>query len=261
MPITAIIPTFNEEENIERALTSVQFCDEVLVVDSFSTDGTVEMAKRMGAKVIQRAYGYSASQKNWAIPQATHPWIVLLDADEWLDDKTQKIIAETMAAKPSEAAFWLPRYNLFMGKRMRYGGWKNDKVIRLFQRDKCRYEDKRVHAEIICDGAVGSLNGTIGHNTYRGFSEMIRKTDRYTSWAAVDRANKRRVGWIDFTLKPWFAFFRDYILKLGFLDGKRGFISATHTGWSKFIRAVKIWRIQMGETLTDPETKQPIDKS
>lgn len=261
MAITAIIPTYNEEDNIERALLSVQFCDDILVVDSYSSDNTIDIAKRMGARIIQREYAYSASQKNWAIPQAKHPWIVLLDADEWLDEVTQKTIVKTVTNNPNEAAFWIPRHNHFMGKRMRFGGWKNDKVIRLFQRDKCRYEDKRVHAEIKCNGTVGELNGVIGHNTYRGFSEMIRKTDRYTSWAAVDRANSRRVGCLDFTIKPWFAFFRDYVLKLGFLDGKRGFISASHTGWSKFVRAVKIWRIQEGETLTDPQTKQPIEKS
>ncbi len=260
MPITAIIPCYNEEAVIERALQSVQFCDEILVVDSYSTDSTIDIAKRYNARVIQRAYEYSASQKNWAIPQASHPWIVLLDADEWMEKELQIEIANTIASNPKHVAFWIKRSNHFMGKRVRHGGWKGDKVIRLFKRDHCRYEDKRVHAEIECTGSIGHLTAHIEHNTYRGFSAMIRKTDRYTSWAAVDRASRKKVGWIDLTVKPWFAFFRDYILKSGWLDGKRGFISASHTAWSKFIRAVKIWRIQSGETLTDPQTNQPIKR-
>ncbi len=260
MPITAIIPCYNEEAVIERALKSVQFCDEILVVDSHSTDNTVAIARRYNARIIQRDYHYSASQKNWAIPQATHPWIVLLDADEWMEEPLQTEISDTVTSHSPHVAYWINRSNHFMGKRVAHGGWKGDRVIRLFQRDHCRYEDKRVHAEIQCAGSIGQLRHRIEHDTYRGFSAMIRKTDRYTSWAAVDRASRRQVGWIDFTVKPWFAFFRDYILKSGWRDGKRGFISAAHTSWSKFIRAVKIWRIQSGETLTDPQTNKPIKR-
>lgn len=259
MSITAIIPCYNEEKVIERALKSVQFCDEILVVDSFSTDGTLDIARQYNARIIQREYEYSASQKNWAIPQAKHPWVVLLDADEWMGKPLQKEITDTVKSNPPEVAFWMKRTNYFMGKPVRHGGWKGDKVIRLFQRDHCQYQNKRVHAEIVCSGSIGRLNANIEHNTYRGFSAMIRKTDRYTSWAAADRAKGKHVGWFDFTAKPVFAFFRDYILKSGWRDGKRGFISAAHTGWSKFVREVKIWRIQSGEELIDPQTKRQIN--
>jgi glycosyltransferase involved in cell wall biosynthesis len=254
MPLTAIIPTFNEEKDIRKALESVRFADEILVVDSFSTDATLAIAKEFGARIIQREYGYSASQKNWAIPQASHEWILLLDADEWLEEYSVAEIQSLLATKPPHDAYWLPRENHFMGKKMRFGLWKNDKVIRLFRRDLCAYEDKRVHAEIKCAGSVGHLTVPIQHNTYKGFSAMIRKTDRYTTWAAADRVNKKKVGAFDVVVKPWFAFFRDYFLKLGFLDGLPGFISAAHTSWSKFIRAVKIYRMQAGEVFFDPQT-------
>lgn len=258
MLLTAIIPTFNEEKDVQKALESVRFADEILVVDSFSTDATLNIAKDFGARIIQREYGYSADQKNWAIPQASHEWILLLDADEWLEESAIEEIKTLLKAKPLHDAYWLPRENHFMGRKMRYGLWKNDKVIRLFRRDLCMYEDKRVHAEIQCNGSLGYLSSPIQHNTYKGFSEMIRKTDRYTTWAAADRVNKKKVGSFDVVIKPWFAFFRDYFLKLGFLDGLPGFISAAHTSWSKFIRAVKIYRMQSGEVFYDPQTGKKV---
>lgn len=254
MRITAIIPTYNEEATLRKALESVRFADELLVVDSFSTDKTLAIAEEFGARIIQREYGYSASQKNWAIPQAKNKWIFLLDADEWLEQNAAAEIQRVLSNGPKHDAYWLPRENYFMGRKMRYGLWRNDRVIRLFRRDVCRYEDKRVHAEILCNGSIGTLKSPIGHNTYRGFSEMIRKTDRYTTWAAADRVNGKSVGAFDIVVKPWFAFFRDYFLKAGVLDGLPGFISASHTSWSKFIRAVKIWRMQSGEQFRDPQT-------
>lgn len=258
MPLTAIIPTYNEEKDIRKALESVSFADEILVVDSFSTDSTLEIANEFGARIIQREYAYSASQKNWAIPQASYEWILLLDADEWLDDVTIKEIQHLLDSPPSYDAYWFPRQNHFMNRKMRFGLWRNDKVIRLFRRDLCVYEDKRVHAEIQCSGRVGYMSSPIQHNTYKGFSEMIQKTNRYTTWAAADRVNKKKVGAFDVVVKPWFAFFRDYILKLGFLDGLPGFISAAHTSWSKFIRAVKIYRMQAGEVFFDPQTGKKV---
>ncbi|MCC5916491.1 MAG: glycosyltransferase family 2 protein [Cryomorphaceae bacterium] len=258
MPITAIIPCFNEEKKIETALASVAFADEILVVDSFSTDGTLELAKKYGARIIQREYGYSADQKNWAIPQAKNEWIVLLDADEWLSEELQMEIKNVVASNPSDDGFWIKRENIFMGRRMRFGQWRGDKVIRLFHRDRCRYEDKRVHAEIICEGSTGLLKGKISHDTYRGFSAMIQKADRYTTWKAADRLTGKKIGWFDLVIKPGFAFFREYFLQLGFLDGYPGFISANHSGWTKFVRAVKIMRMQKGEVFVDPQTGKTV---
>ena len=258
MLITAIIPCYNEEAKIAKALQSVQFAEEVLVVDSYSTDKTLDIVQQYGARIILREYGYSASQKNWAIPQATNEWVVLLDADEWLSEELQDEIQRVVASKPKETAFWIRRDNYYMGRKMRFGGWKSDKVIRLFRRDLCRYEDKKVHAEIICDGEVGMLKNAIGHDTYKGISESIKKTDRYTTWAAVDRVHRKKIGYFDLLVKPAFAFFRDYIIKLGILDGMEGLFAAKHTAWVKFIREAKIWRLQKGETLYDPYTNKEV---
>ena len=148
--LTVIVPVGNEAHNIREVLDSVSFADEIMVVDSHSTDDTVAIAKEYTDFIIQREYQYSASQKNWAIPQASHDWILLVDADERvtpeLRDEIQSILKEN--PDPDVVAYWIYRMNHFMGKRIRYSGWQNDKVIRFFRKDKCRYEDKMVHAEI-----------------------------------------------------------------------------------------------------------------
>ena len=141
MKITLLIPTYNVEDCLERCLSSaVDLVDEILVVDSYSTDHSLEIARRFGARILQRDYENSASQKNWAIPQASHSWILLLDADEWLSPSLHAEILRLKSAKeePVDTGFWIYRANHFMGRRIRYSGWQKDKVIRFFQRDFCR---------------------------------------------------------------------------------------------------------------------------
>ena len=156
--LTAIIPVGNEINNIESVIKSVDFADEILVVDSFSNDGTYEKALELADKVIQREYT-PASQKNWAIPQAKHEWILLIDADERVTPELKKEIIETLKFPDKDnVAYWIGRKNHFMGKEVKFSGWRNDKVIRLFKRDFCKYENKNVHAEIIANGPIGKLN-------------------------------------------------------------------------------------------------------
>ncbi len=240
--ITAIIPTYNEEHNIEEAINSVQWADEILVVDSFSTDNTIALAKELGARVIQREYEHSASQKNWAIPQATHEWIFLLDADERVDEALQQEIQTILKKeKIEEVAFWIKRRNFFMGTEIKYSGWQGDKVIRLFKRDECKYEDKSVHAEIICNGKVGMLQNKLIHYTFKDIFHYLEKWDRYTTMSAKDRAKRgERPNIYHFLVKPAFRFFQDYFLKLGILDGLTGYILCTLSSMSVFMRYLKV---------------------
>lgn len=240
--ISAIIPTFNEAHNIAAAIASVAFADEILVVDSFSTDGTVEIAKSLNARVIQREYGNSASQKNWAIPQAQHEWIVLLDADERIDEALRVEILQTVSdSTKKDVAYWIKRRNFFMGKEVRYSGWQGDKVIRLFKRDKCRYEEKSVHAEVLADGPVGVLKHKLIHNTYKDIFHYLEKWDRYTTWSATDRANRGENPTLyHFLVKPAFRFFQDYFLNLGILDGLVGFLICSLSSMSVFMRSLKV---------------------
>ncbi|MCT4641401.1 MAG: glycosyltransferase family 2 protein [Bacteriovoracaceae bacterium] len=247
--ITAIIPTFNEEVNIKTAIESCLFADEIIVVDSFSTDKTLEIARSYPqVTVLEHEYVYSAAQKNWTIPQAKHDWIFLLDADESTDEKLIKEIKDTVA-NPQHVAYWIGRQNYFMDQKLNHV-WSGDAVIRLFRKSKCKYEDKHVHAEILADGSIGRLKQKLGHDTYKGkgLTAHLKKADRYSTWAALDRVNKiKKVTAYHLVVKPFFGFLKRYILHKGILDGKAGFIISCMGAWNVFIRNVKVWRMHNGE--------------
>jgi glycosyltransferase involved in cell wall biosynthesis len=249
--LTAIIPTKNEERNIEAVLQSVSFADEIMVVDSYSTDKTLELAKKYTNFILQREYQYSASQKNWAIPQASHEWILLVDSDEQITPELQHEIMDLIKKGTDNVAFWIYRRNHFMGKRIRYSGWQGDRVIRLFKRDHCKYEDKFVHAEIMANGRVGTLKNRMLHFTYTDLKTYLAKMDRYTTWSALDK-NKRtkKVTFFHLGIKPCYRFFTHYILRLGILDGKEGFIISVLSAYSVFLRYLKIFRLKENESLS-----------
>src|SRR5210317_894987 len=210
--LTAIIPTGNEIRNIEEVIDSVQFADEIIVVDSKSTDGTFEKAIELGVKVIQREFDYHATQKNWTIPQAKHEWILLVDADERVTPELKNEIIDLLKDPPENiVAYWIGRINHFMGERVHYSGWRNDSVIRLFKRDHCRYDDKHIHEEIIADGPVGKLKNKLLHNTYTTFDNYMSKMNRYATLQAKDYDN--RTGMITpyhLVIKPFWGFFKHY---------------------------------------------------
>lgn len=252
MKVSAIIPTFNEEVNIKYAIDSVLWADEIIVVDSFSTDKTLEIARSYEkVKILEHEYINSAAQKNWTIPQATHEWIFLLDADEVATEELKLEIQNTLREGPKYSAYWIGRKNIFMNKILRFV-WKNDAVIRLFKRDECRYEDKQVHAEIISQGSIGRLSAKILHDTYKGkgLISHIKKGDRYTTWAAHDYAKKvKKVSYSHLLIRPFLIFLKHYIFKGGIFDGKQGLIISALSSWNVFIRFVKVWRIHEGEDI------------
>ena len=248
--LTALIPTGNEEHNIEAVIESVSFADEILIVDSYSTDKTVELAKKHNVRIIQREYGNSASQKNWAIPQATYEWILLLDADERVTPKLKAEVLSVLDKDGDTDAYWIYRQNYFMGRKLNYSGWQGDKVIRLFRKSKSKYEEKHVHAEVIVDGKVGSLKNKLEHYTYKNLEHLLFKADRYTTWGAYDRVDKTsRVTAFHLFLKPLFTFVKKYFFQLGILDGKVGYILASHSAYYIFLRSLKMWRIKEGEEI------------
>jgi glycosyltransferase involved in cell wall biosynthesis len=248
--ITAIIPTFNEEENIENAILSVKWADEILVVDSFSTDKTLEIARKHNCRILEHEYVNSASQKNWTIPQAKYEWIFLLDADECCTDKLQLEIKNILEKGTPHSAFWINRQNFFMGKKIRFCGWQKDAVIRLFRRDNCRYQDLNVHAEIISEGSISRLKNKIDHNTYKSYTHFAQKFERYSTWSANDRLKKtKKITLYHLMMKPGFRFFKQYFIKLGILDGKVGFIICAMASYSVFLRYLKAWRIMENEKL------------
>ncbi len=244
--ITAIIPCKNEAHNIEAVLKSVTWCNEILVVDSFSTDNTVELAKKYTDRIIQSEYINSASQKNRAIPQATHEWILLVDADERVTPELQKEIQTILASDTILFdAFWIYRRNYFMGKEIKYSGWQRDKVIRLFKRDACRYEEKQVHAEIITNGKTGKLKNKLQHYTFKDIFHYLEKWDRYSTWSANDASKKvQNPNLYHFIIKPAFRFWKHYIIDLGILDGYVGFIVCSLAAKGVFMRYVKLYGLR-----------------
>jgi glycosyltransferase involved in cell wall biosynthesis len=244
-PLSVIIPTYNEEETIEDCLASVAFADEVLVVDSFSTDRTVAIARARGARVVQREYGYSAQQKNWAIPQAGHEWVLLVDADERVAPALREEIRDLLARGPSADGYWIRRANHFLGKRIRFCGWGTDKVIRLFRRDVARYQDRQVHAEIDLPGPLPTLRHPLEHHTFRSWSQYWRKLDLYSEWGARQMLLEgRRTDGLQILLRPLGRFIRMYLLKLGFLEGTHGVVLSMLGAFTVYLKHARLWEMQ-----------------
>ena len=245
--LTAIITTFNEEHNISGVLDSVDFADEIIVVDSFSTDKTTSIAKSMGVTVVEHEYVNGSTQKNWIIPQAKHPWILLLDADERIPEKLKLEIIDLLNGNPEENGFWIYRTFYFMGKLIKHSGWQNDKVMRLFKRDLCRYINLNVHEEIVPVGKVGFLKNKIDHNSYRSLDQYIEKINRYAALQAIDYDSRvNRITIYHLFFKPFYRFLKHYIIQGGFLDGFPGLTISVVSAYAVRMRYIKLWMRRKG---------------
>lgn len=241
--LTVLAPTFNEEKNIRPCLESVKWADEIFVVDSFSTDRTVEIAREFTDRVVQHEYVNSAAQKNWAIPQAAHPWVLIVDSDErvtpGLRDEILKVLEKDGGGYDG---FYIFRINHFLGKRINHCGWDRDDVLRLFRRDMGRYQEREVHADVILKGKTRHLKNKLLHYTFSSFDQYLKKMNRYAAWAAGDRAKKTpAVRWYHLTLRPAFRFFKQYILRKGFLDGKEGLMLCILAAYSVFLKYAMLY--------------------
>jgi len=262
-PITAIIPCKDELPNIEACLDSLRaIVDEIIIAESGSTDGTLEFVRSLpDCRVIEREYVNPSDFKNWAIPHASHEWILLLDADERVSTELAQEITDLKQSILSEtalSAYWIGRQNYFLGRRVRYSGWQNDGVVRLFRRE-CRYEKVQVHEEIdMSEIKVGRLKNCLIHHTYRSFAHYFDKMQRYTTWGAQEAHARGRRGTVaDLVLRPPMRFFRHYVLKLGFLDGLTGYILATLTGFSVLLKYLKLWEIGVTDSRVSEQSSLP----
>ncbi len=254
-PLTAIIPTRNEEENLPDCLDSVAFADEVLVVDSFSSDATVAIAKARGARVLQHEYGYSALQKNWAIPQASHEWILLVDADERVTAGLREEILALLRTAPTRDGYWIRRANYFLGRHIRHGGWESDRVIRLFRRDVSRYRERRVHAEIDLPGPLPTLRHALEHHTFRSFDQYWHKLRCYSEWGAAQLDSEgRRTGPLQIFGAPAARFFKMYLLRLGFLEGIHGLVLSMLNAFTVYMKYARLWEMNLRR---DPQSVSP----
>lgn len=237
--LTAIVTSFNEERHIVDCLSSLQFADEVLLVDSFSTDATLALAQPLVSRVMCHMYASPAAQKNWAIPQASHEWVLILDSDERVTDELRSEIQATLA-NPRHDGYWIRRRNFFWGREIKYGAWRSDKVLRLFKRDVGRYEDRQVHEEIRLLTSPGWLKTRLLHYSYASLDDFYRKASRYGHWGAMDAIKRgvRPSAWRIFAHSLG-HFLKSYLLAAGFLDGPRGLVIAfmeAHHAFSKYAR-------------------------
>ncbi|MEY2430157.1 MAG: hypothetical protein QOJ40_3042 [Verrucomicrobiota bacterium] len=242
--LTALITCGNEEAMIGDCLASVTFADEILVVDSFSTDGTLAIARRLATRILQHEYVNPAAQKNWAIPQAAHEWVLILDSDERATPELAAEIAEILK-QPGHDGYWIRRRNFFWGKEIRHGAWRSDKVLRLFRRDRGRYQDKQVHEEIELASPAGWCRERLLHFSYRSLDDYLRKVSRYSAWGADDARRRGVRGSAGKILIHSLAhFFKSYVIKQGFRDGPEGLIIAFMEGYSGFFKYAKLYEME-----------------
>lgn len=241
-PLSVLVPTKNEEPNIRAVLESVRFAEEVVVVDSGSTDGTLPIARSMADRVLEHEYVNSAAQKNWAIPQLTHRWILIVDADERVTPALREEIERVLADPGRADGYWIHRDNHFLGRSIRAAGWQRDKVLRLFDRTKGAYEPLHVHAEVEVRGRVGTLRNRLVHHTYRSLDQYFEKLDRYTRWSAEDlKARGTRASAMRLLTRPWLRFVRMYLLEGGFREGRHGIVLCMLAAFSVFTRYARRW--------------------
>ncbi|MFM7066001.1 MAG: glycosyltransferase family 2 protein [Gammaproteobacteria bacterium] len=224
-PLTACIITLNEEAQIADCLRSLDFCDEILVVDSHSTDRTREIAASMGARVIERDWPGYRSQKQFAVEAASHDWVVSLDADERLSPGLREEIRRLRdaPATPGLVGYRMPRMTRYFGQWIRHGDWYPDRLLRVFDRRHCRFGGEEVHEKVVPEGRLGTLRHPILHDSYESLDDQLAKLQRYARlWAEARHAKGKRARLVEIFFNPFWRFFRAYVLRLGLLDGWRG---------------------------------------
>jgi glycosyltransferase involved in cell wall biosynthesis len=226
--LSACIITFNEADRIEECLRSVSFCDEIIVVDAHSTDGTRELAARHGARVIERDWPGYRSQKQFAVEAARHDWVLCVDADERVGEALR---AEIMALRSQgfggAAGFSVPRITDYFGRFLRHGNAYPDRLVRLFDRRRGSWSGYEIHENTRVDGPTGALRGRLEHYSYRSLSDHQSRMQRYAELMAQAMYERgERCGLTPVLLNPQWRFLRGYLLRLGFLDGWRGLVFA-----------------------------------
>jgi glycosyltransferase involved in cell wall biosynthesis len=240
--LSVILITRDEEKSIAAALDSVSWADELIVVDSGSTDRTVEIARAHGAKVtVTPDWPGFGAQKNRALDLATREWVLSLDADERVTDELRAEIRAMMSGRATLDAYEMPRLSRYCGHLMRHGGWWPDRVTRLFKRGTARFSDDLVHERLVVQGALGRLQSHLLHEAFDDLEEVLDKVNRYSSAGARMAHAKGRSGSVtSAVLHGAWTFIRTYFLQAGFLDGRRGFMLAVSNAEGTYYRYLKL---------------------
>lgn len=247
MDISVVIITYNEEKRLEAALKSVaDIASEIVVVDRFSDDDTVKVAKKYTDLVFQRKWTNFSDQKNFGNSKTSFPWILSLDADERVSPELREEILQLKEGEPDCSGFSMPRQTYYLGRWIRHGGWYPDRKLRLFLKSKGHWEGEYVHETLAIEGKVNNLKGSLHHFTYRNIRDHLERINTFSDLGAQKLyAQKKKCHWYHLALVPFLNFLKSYFWRVGLLDGFAGFVVSTLHGYSVFIRYAKlkeIWR-------------------
>lgn len=256
IPISVYVLTTNNYQTIERCLKSLTWAKELVIVDSFSEDGTYEICQKYTEKVYRRKWTGHRDQYQYAADLTTHEWIMFVDADEEIPPELAKEIQKELEEGGRFDGYFVYRRTYYLGKWIQYGGWYPDGEIRLYRRDKGRWEGG-LHAKLVVDGKIGFLKNQYLHYTYRNISDQIQTIDRYSEIAAKDLFQKGE-GFSLFKLlfHPPFRFIKEYLFKSGFRDGLPGLIIIVSTMFYVFIKYAKLWELQIEKKYSIPSSPE-----
>lgn len=235
----------NEEKNIEDCLKSVEWADEVIVVDGESNDKTFEIAKRYTKNVFVKEWAGFAKQRAFALEKSSNDWILVIDADERCSEELKKNILLVTGTNNSEyKGFRVPRKNFFLSKWIKHGGWYPGYQTRFFRKSNARVSDRLVHEGFEVDGELGIMTGDILHYTVQSISEFMSKVNKYSSLQAIEKSNRKTVKFRDILLRPMAAFFVQFFFRGGFKDGIHGLMVTNFDVITNMLTYMKIWEIQ-----------------
>ena len=242
--LSVAVITLNEAHQLRRCLESTAWADELVVVDAESQDKTVQVAREFTDRVLVRPWAGFAAQKNFALDQCAGEWILSLDADEEAAPELRAEIMTTIAGAQAHDGYAVRRQNVFLDRWIRHGGLYPDWQVRLFRRGRGRFEERAVHESVSVKGSLGRLSGHLVHRSYEGVSDFVERANRYSSLAAEQMIREgRRVRAGELVLKPLGRFLSMYLLRRGFLDGRRGLLLASLYAYYVFMRSAKVWEV------------------
>lgn len=250
--LSVVVITRNEALNIRAALESARWADELLVVDSGSTDDTMQIARGIADRVTAHDWAGYGAQKNHATELAAHDWVLSLDADERVSPALAGEIRSLLRAEPPARGYRIPRVTRYLGRWIRSTDWYPDPQLRLYDRRAARWNDRLVHESVAVDGPVGRLRGELQHHAYRDIAHHLQTIDRYTTLAARQMLGEgRRAGWMDLALRPPAAFLRNYVARGGLRDGAIGLIVSSLNAAYVFGKFAKLWERQRAGRAAD----------
>jgi len=254
--LTVTIITLNEAAHIGAAIDSASLADEILVVDSGSTDGTADIARARGARVLTRAWSGYVDQKNFAAEQARNDWILSLDADERIPAPLAREIEDVLAGDPPYHGYRVPRVTFHLGRWIRTTDFYPDYQTRLYDRRFARWRGRYVHESVSVDGPSGQLTHDLEHYSFADLRDQIARINHYSTLAARQMYETgRRMGPVEILVHPPAAFLRNYILRRGFLDGTAGLTISLMNAWSVGLKFMKLWELQENPKSQDPKPK------